>query len=241
MHGSACLVLYVFITMIFQTWGDVVIASLQQAWAAVVNFVPLFLSAIIVFIIGWIVAVALGKLVEQVIRALRVDMFLAKLDFERALERSGMRLNSGAFIGGLVRWFLIIVALLAAANILQLTQVTDFLTQVLLYLPNVVVAALILVIAALVADTAERVVRGSVEAAGVRGGALVGVVTRWSVWVFAIIAALLQLGVATVLLQTIVTGFVAMLAIALGLAFGLGGRDAASAVIDKMMRDIRGG
>lgn len=226
--------------MIFQTWGDVVVASLQQAWAAVVSFVPLLLSAVIVFIIGWIVAVALGKLVEQLIRALRVDTFLAKLDFEKALERAGMRLDTGAFVGGLVRWFLIIVTLLAAANILQLNQVTDFLTAVLLYLPNVVVAALILVIAALVAETAERVARGSVGAAGLKGGALVAVVTRWSVWVFAIVAALLQLGIATVLLQTFVTGFVAMLALALGLAFGLGGRDAAGAIVDKMLRDIRG-
>lgn len=226
--------------MIFQTWGDVVVASLQQAWSAVFSFVPLFLSAIIVFIIGWIVAVALGKLVEQVIRALRVDSFFAKLDFEKTLERAGMRLNTGAFIGGLVRWFIIVVALLAASNILMLTQVTDFLTQVLFYLPNVVVAALILIIAALVADTVERLVRGSVEATGLRGGALAGVVTRWAVWVFALIAALLQLGVATVLLQTVITGVIAMFALAFGLAFGLGGKDTASAVIDKMVRDIRG-
>ena len=227
--------------MIFQTWGDVVVASLQQAWAAVVSFVPLLLSAVIVFIIGWIVAVALGKLVEQIIRALRVDTFLAKLDFERALEKAGMKLNTGAFVGGLVRWFLIIVALLAAANILQLNQVTEFLTAVLLYLPNVVVAALIFVIAALVAENAERIARGSVEAVGVRGSALVAVVTRWSVWVFAIVAALQQLGIAVALLQTVVTGLVAMLALALGLAFGLGGKDAAGAIVEKMLRDIRGG
>lgn len=226
--------------MIFQTWGDVVVASLQQAWSAVVSFVPFLLSALIVFVIGWIIAVALGKLVEQVIKALRVDMFLAKLDFEKAMERAGMRLNTGAFVGGLVRWFLIIVALLAAANILQLTQVTDFLTSVLLYLPNVVVAVLILVIAALVAEVAERVVRGSVEAAGLRRGSLVGLVARWSVWVFAIVAALLQLGVATVLLQTVVTGLVAMLALAFGLAFGLGGKDAAGAVVDRVIREVRG-
>ncbi|MDO8500012.1 MAG: hypothetical protein Q7S66_05185 [bacterium] len=224
--------------MIFQTWGDVVVSSLMQAWGGVVAFVPLLLAAVIVFIIGWIVAVALGKLVEQVIRALKVDMFLAKLDFEKAMERTGMRLNSGAFVGGLVRWFLIIVALLAAANILQLNQVTDFLTQVLFYLPNVVVASLILIIAALVAETVERVTRGAAEAASLRGGAVAGVVSRWAVWTFAIIAALLQLGIATMLLQTIVTGVIAMFALAFGLAFGLGGRDAAAGMIDKTMRDL---
>lgn len=226
--------------MIFQTWGDVVVASLQEAWAAVVSFVPLLLSAVIVFLVGWIVAVALGKLVEQVIRALRVDSFLARLDFEKTLERAGMRLNSGAFVGGLVRWFLIIVSLLAAVNILGLTDVSNFLRDVLGYLPNVVVAALILVIAALVAETAERLVRGSVEAAGLRKGGLVGAVARWAVWVFALVAAFQQLGVAVSILNTVTQGLIAMLAIAFGLAFGLGGKEAASAVIDRMMRDVRG-
>ena len=224
--------------MVLQTWGDVIVVSLQQVWASVTNFFPLLIGAIIVFIIGWIVAVALGKVVEQIIRALRVDSLLAKLDVERTLGRAGFRLNSGAFVGGLVRWFLIVVFLLAAVNILGLTQVSDFLRDVLLYIPNVVVAALILIIAALMADAAERVVRGSVEAAGYRG-ALVGVVTRWSIWVFAFIAVLLQLGIAVTLVQTLVTGFIAALALAFGLAFGLGGKESAMAFLDRVRSELK--
>lgn len=225
--------------MVLQTWGDVIIASLQQSWAAVAAFVPLFVGAIIVFIVGWIVAVALGQIVEQVVKALRVDSLLEKLEVEKALERGGVKLNSGAFIGGLVRWFLIVVFLLAAVNILGLAQVSGFLTQVLLYIPNVVVAALILVIALKMAEVVERVAVSSVEAAGMRG-AVVGVMARWAIWIFAVIAALLQLGVATVLLQTLVTGLVAMLAIAFGLAFGLGGKDAAASFIERLRRDVSG-
>lgn len=224
--------------MILQTWGDVIVVSLQQVWASVANFVPLLIGAVVVFLIGWVVAVSLGKLVEQVVRALKVDTFLSKLDVERAVERAGWKLNSGAFFGGLVKWFLIVVFLLAAVNILGLTQVSDFLAQVLLYIPNVVVAALILIIAALVANTVERLVRGSVEAAGYKGS-LVGVVARWSIWIFAFVAALQQLGVATALLQTIVTGLVAALALAFGLSFGLGGKDAASAIIERVRGELR--
>lgn len=224
--------------MVLQTWGDVIIASLQQVWASVTGFLPLLIGAFIVFVVGWIVAVALGKVVEQLVRALRIDRVLSKLEFERGLERIGFKLDSGAFIGGLVRWFLIIVFLLAAANILGLTQVSNFLRDVLLYLPNVVVAALILFIAALVADIIERVVRGSIEAAGY-SSALMGVVARWAIWIFAIIAALLQLGIAVPLVQTLVTGLVAGLAIAFGLAFGLGGKDAASEFIRKVRSEIK--
>ena len=215
------------------------IASLQQSWVAVANFVPLFVGAIIVFLVGWVVAVALGKLVAEVVRALRVDALLQQLEVEKALERGGVRLNSGAFIGGLVKWFLIIVFLLAAVNILGLSQVSDFLTSVLLYIPNVVVAALIIVIAVKVAEVVERAARSSVEAAGM-SGAIVGVMARWAIWVFAVVAALLQLGVATILLQTVITGLVAMLALAFGLAFGLGGKDAAASFVEKIRREISG-
>ncbi len=226
--------------MVLQTWGDVIVASLQQAWGAVAGFMPLFIGAVIVFIIGWIVAVALGTLVEQVVRALRVDALLQRLELEKALERAGVRLNSGAFIGALVRWFIIIVFLLAAVNILGLSQVSDFLRQVLLYIPNVVVAALILVVALKVAEVVERASRSSVEAAGLRGSAVIGVMARWAIWIFALVAALLQLGIATVLIQTLITGLVAMLALAFGLAFGLGGRDAAASFIDRMKREVSG-
>lgn len=225
--------------MVLQSWGDVVVTSLQQSWTAVADFIPLLIGAIIVFLIGWIVAVALGTLVEQVVKSLRVDSLLEKLEVEKALERGGVRLNTGAFIGALVKWFLIIVFLLAAVNIIGLSQVSDFLKQVLYYLPNVVVAALILLIALKVAEVVERAVRASAEAAGFKG-AFVGLVARWAIWIFALVAALLQLGVATVLLQTLVTGLVAMLAIAFGLAFGLGGKDAASTFIERMRRDMSG-
>jgi len=224
--------------MVLQTWGDVIIASLQQVWASVAAFLPLLIGALVVFIVGWIVAAALGKVVEQVVRALRVDNLLSKLEFEKALERGGWKLNTGAFIGGLVEWFLIVVFLLAAVNILGLSQVSDFLRDVLLYIPNVVVAALILIIAALVADAVERIVRGSVEAAGYRSS-LAGVVVRWSIWIFAIVAALLQLGVASVLIQTVVTGLVAALALAFGLAFGLGGKEAAAEFLAKVKGELR--
>lgn len=224
--------------MILQTWGDVIVASLQEVWVSLAMFVPSLIGAVLVFLIGWIVAEALGKVVEQVVRSLRVDTLLHKLDVSRVVERAGWKLNAGAFVGWLVKWALVISFLLASANILGLTAVSDFLKDVLLYVPNVVVAALILIIAALVADVVERVVRGSVEAAGYRGS-LVGIVVRWSIWVFAFLVILPQLGIATALIQTIVTGFVAALAIAFGLSFGLGGKDMAASVLERVRSELR--
>lgn len=221
----------------YATWGDAIVASLQQVWVSVANFLPSLIGAVVIFIVGWFVAVALGKLVEQLVRVARVDHLLSRLEFEKALEKAGWRLNSGAFVGGLVRWFLIVAFLLTSVNILGLTQVSDFLRDVLLYIPNVVVAALILVIAALVADAVEKLVRGAVEATGHKSS-LAGVVARWSIWVFAVVAVMLQLGIAVALVQTLVTGLVAALALAFGIAFGLGGKDAAARFIEDVRSDM---
>lgn len=222
----------------YETWGDVIVASLQQVWTSVVGFLPSLIGALVVFVVGWVVAVSLGKFVEQLVRALPVDNLLRKLEFERAMERGGWKLNSGAFIGGLVRWFLMVVFLLAAVNILGLNQVSEFLREVLFYIPNVVVAALILVIAAIVANFVEDLLRGMTEAAGHRG-ALVAVVARWSIWVFAFVAALLQLGIAREVILTLVTGVVYGSALALAIAFGLGGKDAAASFIEKIRNELR--
>ena len=224
--------------MVLQTWGDVIIVSLQQVWSSIAAFVPMLFGSLLIFFIGWIIAMTLGQLVEQIVKGLKVDDFLRKLDFEKTLEKAGWRMNSAVFIGLLVKWFFVIVFLLASANILGLTQVGDFLRDVLLYIPNVVIAALILIIAAIISDIVEKVLRGSLMAMGHRGS-MVAPLVRWSILVFALIAALLQLGIAVTLIQTLVTGIVAAIAIAVGLAFGLGGKDAAAQFIDKMRNEIR--
>ena len=225
--------------MIVQTWGDVLIASFQELWSGVVTFVPQLVIALVVFIIGWVIAVALGKIVSQLVKSLRVDSALRGLGAEAPLSRAGLRLDSGAFVGGLVRWFFILVFLFASIDVIGLDQVTEFLRSVVLtYIPQVIVAAFILLVAALLADVVHRVVAGSARAAHIPSAGFLGGVAKWLIWIFAILAALFQLGIAGVFIQTLFTAFVAMLAIAGGLAFGLGGRDAASRFLEKLRADI---
>lgn len=225
--------------MLLQTWSDVLFYSFQQLWGGAIMFIPKFIIAIIIFIIGWVIAVTLDKLVSRIIRSFKVDKALQSLGIEEPLARAGFRLDSGAFIGGLVRWFLIIAFLIASIDVLGLQQVNVFLKDVVLaYLPNVIVAALILVVAAFLANAMNRIVVGSAKAAGVPSTQLLGGITKWSIWIFAILAALYQLGIAGIFAQTLFTGFVAMLAIAGGLAFGLGGKEAASQYVEKLKRDL---
>lgn len=225
--------------MYIETFGDVLIQSFQNLWMGVVAFIPKFIIAVIIFIIGWIIAVSLGKLAAQIIRMIKVDRVLQNLGLEDTVERAGFKLDSGAFIGGLIRWFFIIVFLVAAVDVLGLEQVNNFLANVVLvYLPNVIVAAIILVAAAILSDAMQKVVVGSAKAAHLPSSEFLGGVTKWAIWVFAFLAALFQLGIVGPFVQTLFTGFVAALSIGLGIAFGLGGKDAASRFLAKLGSDI---
>lgn len=221
------------------TWGDVLIMSFQDVWSGVANFLPVLIIAIIVFIVGLVVASALGKIVEQVIKTLKVDKALESLGVEEVVNKAGMKLDSGVFLGELVKWFFIIVFLVAAVDVLGLSRVNEFLSDtVLTYLPNVIIAVLLLIAGALIAGAMQRVVVGSAKAANIVSSGMLGGITKWAIWIFAILAALYQLGIVGDLIQTLFTGFVGMLAIAGGLAFGLGGKEAASRYIEKLRSDI---
>ncbi|MDO8591102.1 MAG: hypothetical protein Q7R65_03960 [bacterium] len=225
--------------MLEQGIDAVILGSFQGLWIGVITFLPRLLLAVIVFLLGWIVADVLGRLATQIISVLKVDQVLERTGIEEPLKRANIKLNSGAFIGGLIRWFFLVVFLVAVIDILGLTQVNAFLRDVVLrYIPQVIVAALILMVAVVVAESLQKIVVSSAKAARISSASILGGLVKWSIWVFAIFASLYQLGIAQDLIKTLITGFVAMLALAGGLAFGLGGKDAAAGLIQKMRKDI---
>ncbi|MDP2665813.1 MAG: hypothetical protein Q8P23_04275 [bacterium] len=226
--------------MVFTTWADVLSQSFQNLFYGMVAFIPNLVIAIVIFIVGWLVGVGLGRVVMQIVNALRVDQALKSTGIERLLSRAGFALDSGKFLGFLVEWFFIIVFLVASLDVLNLTTVNLFISDVVLgYLPQVIVAVLILLVAAVVAEAAERVVVGSAKAASLRAAGFIGKVTRYAIWVFALLAALAQLNVATAFVQTLFTGVVIAVSLALGLAFGLGGQASAARYLEHLQSDIR--
>jgi hypothetical protein len=225
--------------MLITTWGNVMAASLKGMWLAVASYLPSLIFAIVVFILGWVIAAMIEKFVAKLITLTRVDSILATTGLRELLAKAGVELNSGAFVGALIKWFLVIVFLVASFDILGLSQVNEFLRGVVLsYLPNVIAAVLILLASAIVAEFLKKVVIGSAKAAGVAKSAFLGSVTKWAIWIFAILTALTQLGIAVSIIQTVFIGVVAALALAIGLSFGLGGRDAAARAIEKMRDEV---
>ena len=221
-----------------QNWGEAITLSLLELWERFIILTPSLIGAILVFLFGLIVAVALGKLAEKLLQTLRIDKALEKLGMTQHFSDYGMQLNLAAFLGGIIKWFLVLVFLMAATDILGLPQVTNFLNSVLLYLPNVVVAVIILTVVFLLGNLVYGLVKGSARAAGVVSATLVAAISRWAIIIFGILAALIQLGIATSLVNTLFMGLIAMLSLAGGLAFGLGGREEAQVILRKLREEI---
>jgi len=224
--------------MFVQTWADVIRFTLQNLWTGFVMFLPNFLGALVIFLVGLVIAAGLSKIVEKLVDALKLDRLLEQFGLGKILERADLRLDSGRFIGVLVQWFFIIVTLLAVSDILKLEDFSGFLNQVLLYVPNIIIAVLIMLAGVVMAAFLAKLVRASVLASRLHSAHFLGALTKWSVLVFAFLAALSQLGIAGALVNTLIMGFVAMLALAGGLAFGLGGRDVAAAWLEKLRSEV---
>lgn len=225
--------------MLIQTWADVLTQSFQDLWLGVIAFIPSVVVALIIFVLGWLVGSALGRIVAQIIKSLKVDAALKSTGLNDAVERAGFALDSGAFLGALVKWFFIVVFLVASLDVLGLTQVNIFLqTVVLTYLPRVIVAVLIVIVGAMIAQITKDIVTGSAKAAHIRSAGVAGSLAKWAVWIFAILAALAQLQVATAFVQTLFTGIIVALSLAFGLAFGLGGQEAAARYIERVKGEL---
>src|SRR3989344_4765607 len=227
--------------MLLNTWGNVLNASFQNLWTGVVSFVPNLVVAVIILILGWLIGSLLGRAIWQVFKSLKIYDALRRAGFESLARRGGFNLDSGALIGGLVKWFVIVVFLIAAFDVLGLSQVNFFLQDVVLgYLPRVIVAALVLLVAGVVGDVLGKIVVTAAKTADVSSAHFAGAIARWAVWVFGILVALSQLGIAAAFSQTLFTGVVIAVSLALGLSFGLGGQEAASRFIERLRGEMSG-
>ena len=224
--------------MILETWGNVLVKSFQDLGFGVISFIPNLIIAIVIFLAGWVVGSLLGRVIEKAIDAIKVDNALRSAGVEAVLHRAGWKLHSGKFVGMLVEWFVIVAFLIASFEVLGLSQVNIFLQQVvLLYLPQVIVAVLILLVAGVLAQAMQKLVTGAASAAMLSSARFLGSVTKWAIWIFAVLIALNHLGIAAPFVQTLFTGIVVAISVALGLAFGLGGQEHASRFIDMIKRE----
>lgn len=222
-----------------QDWYWATYNAIEDLWVGFLYFIPNLVGAIIVFVIGWFIAGWVGIAVTQVLNWLKLNQVFAKGKWDEALEKARIKADVAGFIGQVCRWILVITFLSASVEVLGLVTFAALLTKVVAWLPNVVVAVLMMVVAVIVADILEKVVVASLVKAKMKRTHLASLAVKWSIYIFSLFAILMQLDVASLLVQTLFTGIVAILVIAGGLALGLGAKDVVRDLLEDLVRKLR--
>lgn len=215
--------------------GQTLLLSINNGLMAIVNFVPKFIAGTIILLIGIIVASLLKQLVVEFLKALKVETLLHKYGVPE-MKQDFTWTN---ILAEIVRWFIIIMFLIPTADVWGLPQIVTVLNTFLLYLPNVFVAAIIAIVGFALARLAHDIVLASTQGISKETSRAIASITRWAIIIFVILAVFNQLGVATDLIKILFTGFVAMIALAGGIAFGLGGQDVAKDLLAMLRKRLK--
>jgi len=219
-------------------WSNITILALQNAWEGIVLFLPKIAAGLVIFGLGWIAASALGQIAARLLKKTNFDVVFQKSGWKAALESADIKVGPSVFVGAVVKWAFVILFLQIAVEIIGLHAFAGFLTRILEWIPNVIVGAAIFVVSIIVADILEKVIRATVHKMEIKYSHLLGLIVRGAIYLFAAMAIMLQLGVASSIINTLIIGFTATISLALGLAFGLGGKDAAADAIKSLRNKL---
>ena len=217
----------------FRDTSEAIVYSLYQALMRFVSFLPALVGALIILIVGWLIAGLLAKLIERGLKAVGLERAVAHSGIGNFVQQSGTQMTVSGIIATLVKYFIFLIFVQAAANVIGIPQLTEIINRIILFIPNVIVAMAIIVIGSVIAKFLSGLVRSSVSELGVGNPNLLATLTNYIVIGFAVIAAIDQLGIAATLVNTLLVGLIGSVALAIGLAFGLGGREVAAQITQK--------
>jgi hypothetical protein len=217
-------------------WSDAMFTSLAAAMALLFSAIPKILGFALIVIIGWFIASLIDRGLAMLLRKIHFNDLATRAGLTDFVQKMGMNTDAAGMIGLVVKWFIRLIALVVGFDALGLPAVSEVLRQLLLWLPNVVVALVVLVIGGLAARGLSNVVRGAASEAGITNANFLARLASFVVWAFAIVVAVNQIGIATTLVNTLFMGLVGSLALSLGLAFGLGGRETAAKIVASWYR-----
>lgn len=212
-------------------WGTAIMTSVASALAMFLAAIPRVIGFLLIIVIGWMIASALASAAAALLRAVKFNDLAQRSGLTGFVQKMGVRQDAAGFLANIAKWFVRLIVLVVAFDALGLPAVSQVLQQLLLWIPNLVVALVILVLAGLAATAVSTIVRGATAQAGLGSPDLLANIAKYAIWTFAVVVAVNQLGIATTLVNTLFMGTVGALALALGLAFGLGGRETAGQII----------
>jgi Conserved TM helix len=214
-------------------WSEALLTSLSAAMALFFAAIPKVIGFVVVLVIGWFVASLVARAIAALLRRIRFNELSAQSGFGGFVENMGLRTDASGAIADTAKWFIRLIALVVAFDALGLPAVSDVLRQLLLWIPNLVVGIVVLVIGGLAANALSNLIRGATAQGGLGNPDLLATIAKVTVWAFAIVVAVNQIGVAQTLVNTLFMAVVGAAALAFGLAFGLGGRDTAAEIVHR--------
>jgi hypothetical protein len=220
-------------------WQNTFLAVGGNVLSGVGAFLPNLFGALAVFLLGLVLAGWLKAIVVKLLSAVQLSSLVRKSGLERFLEKAEVKVRLEEIFGGTVKWLVILIFSVTAINILGLTTVSEVLTGVLAYIPRVISAVLVLTAGVLLAGLVEGLVKGALGQIDIKTSRLFGRIASWLIGVFAVLAAINELGIAQSLISTLFIGFVAMLALGFGLAIGLGAKDLVAEVLHEWYQTFR--
>lgn len=214
-------------------WSSAMMTSLAAALAMFLSAIPKIIGFVVILVVAWLLSALVEKGVAALLRAIRFNDLAHRAGLADFVAKMGMNTDSSGLIGLVAKWFIRIIGMVVAFDALGLPAISDVLRDLLLWLPNVIVALVVLVIGGLAARALSNLVRGATAEAGISNSNLLAKVAASLVWAFAIVVAVNQIGIATTLVNTLFMAFVGAIALGLGLAFGLGGRETAGQIVSR--------
>ena len=221
-------------------WSDAITNSMAQALSLLLAAIPRIIGFIIVVAIGWFIASLIARAVSALLRSIRFNDMADRSGFAGFVANTGVETDSSGFVAEIAKWFVRLITLVVGFDALGLPAVSDVLRQLLLWLPNLVVAIAVLLFGGLAANWLAGLVRGATAKADLGNPDLLAGIARGAVWAFAVVIAVNQVGIARDLVNILFMAIVGALALALGLAFGIGGRDTAAEVVRNWYDRSRG-
>jgi hypothetical protein len=215
-------------------WENLIVEPVREMLTRILAYLPVLLGALLILIVGWIVAKIIRSIVNGVLKVVRFDALADKAGISEVLRKGDLKINARQVVSGLVYWLIIIMVLVMVANALGLPKASDILSNLFAYVPKVIAALLVLVVAMFLASFVSGIVRIAAGNANLPKPDLLAGISRWAIIIFAVTISLAQLGIAPLLVTATFNIILGGACLALALAFGLGGKDAAQRYLDEL-------
>jgi hypothetical protein len=210
--------------------GDATYYSFTNSINTFMGFIPSLIGALIMLVVGWFISGFLARLIARGLNAIGLERAVERSGIGRFIEQTNTRWTMSEIIAALIKWSIFLIFIQAAASLFGFPQITGIINSVILFIPKLIVALAIIVIGSLLAKFLAGLVRGSLAEMGVGNANLLSRLAKYAVIAFSIIAAFNQIGIAQTVVNTLLFGLIGSIALALGLAFGLGGREVAAQI-----------